>query len=154
MVRYNILYWQQHTGCLSSAVAKCWAYGVCFTLNSLPSKRDTSSSGLLFWRWTSFILLSTTIWGWYSHLSTTGYWFFTWIKWFPHASSNFHSHSGGILIPSWGQAGQNTANAPGMRSVIRSWAWPARMRLWRSCHSRETRRRSRYRSYKTEQSMY
>ena len=76
----------------------------------------------------------------------------TCIEYYTYDSLSTHSRSGGMLIPNCGQAGQNIANEPGMKSVTRSWACPARIQLWRSRHSRETRRRSRYRSCAMQQS--
>jgi hypothetical protein len=64
-----------------------------------------------------------------------------------YLSSSFHSVSGAVLIPIWGQAGQNNAKPPSSEWSGRSWTIPARIRLWRSLHCLDTRRSSRYRSY-------
>ena len=55
--------------------------------------------------------------------------------------------SSGILIPGWGQAGQNSANEPFPGFVFKSCPKPNHFLFFKSRHWRDTLSSSRYRSY-------
>ena len=131
------------TNCLSGACAICALYGPRVTLNNSPSERETSSSGCRIRRCTNFIFPSATICGRYKSLWNVSGMDLKRANMFPYLSSALHSVSGNVFIPIWGQAGQNKARPPSTGLSGRSWATPARMRLWRSLHCLDIRRSSR-----------
>ena len=132
----------QLTICLSGACAICWSYGPCVTLNSSPLESATSSSGCRIQRCTNFIFPSATICGRYRSLQNISGMDLKQTNIFPYLSSAFHSVSGNVFILIWGQAGQNKARPPSVGLSGRSWATPARIRLWRSLHCLDIRRSS------------